>query len=431
MSEFDKIIGYDSIKEELKQLCDMIHNIKLYEKLGAKMPHGLLFYGNPGVGKSLMASTFIKESGRKSYIIRRNKPNGDFINEIKNIFTEAAQNTPSLIFLDDMDKFAVEYQNEAEYVTIQACIDEVSSSDVYIVATANDLDCIPESLLRAGRFDRKIHVKVPKGDDSAKIIKHYISSKVDMAEENENDIVKMLYGKSCAELKTILNEAAIYAGFERCETISMDHMVRSVLRNYYGASDVFYEADIFQLEKIAYHEAGHVVISEVIDPNSIAIASICTHGNGRQRGFVGRCAECKNATHHVLRSLAGKAATELKYGIVCEGSSGDLNKAIQQITELTMHNGVCGIGVLDIFDYGEPSSTLRAKQEAIIHAEIERYFMCAKEILTRNRDFLDAMAAALLKKETLLNSDIRKIRESYASINTITPNDVMQNAANY
>lgn len=146
MSEFDKIIGYDAIKEELMQLCDMIHNTDIYRKLGAKMSRGLLLHGEPGVGKSLMAMSFIKESGRNSYIIRRNKHDGDFINEIKGVFSKAAQNAPSIILLDDMDKFVVEDKSKEEYVAVQACIDEVSSLDVYVIATANSIRDIPRSL---------------------------------------------------------------------------------------------------------------------------------------------------------------------------------------------------------------------------------------------------------------------------------------------
>lgn len=90
MSEFDKIVGYSAIKLELKQICDMINNPKIYKDLGAQMPKGLLISGNPGVGKSLMASTLAKESGLKSFVIRRDKNSVDFINEINNIFKELA-----------------------------------------------------------------------------------------------------------------------------------------------------------------------------------------------------------------------------------------------------------------------------------------------------------------------------------------------------
>ena len=103
MREFDRIIGYTTIKTELEQICDMIHNKEIYTALGAKMPHGLLLYGNPGLGKTLMAKCFIEESGLKAYTIRRNKGTDDFVDEITSAFRKAKESAPSIVFLDDMD----------------------------------------------------------------------------------------------------------------------------------------------------------------------------------------------------------------------------------------------------------------------------------------------------------------------------------------
>ena len=415
MSAFDKIIGYEPIKEELRQLCDMIHNRDIYGKLGAKMPKGLLLHGDPGIGKTLMAHSFIQESDRKAYIIRRTKHAGDFIDEIKRVFIEAADNAPSIILLDDMDKFVVEDNSKEEYVTIQACIDELNDADVYVISTANDLDDIPRSLLRAGRFDRKICVELPEGDDAAKIIQHYIASKTVDKDLCVDDIAKMLNGKSCADLETLMNEAALYAGFERCERISMKHIVRSVLRNEYGASDSVLAVDTADLEAIAYHEAGHVVVSELQVPGSIGLASLRARDdrNG-PGGFVVRCKDLKNRAQNVRVNLAGKAATELKYGKATEGGSEDLRRAIDNVRGSVMRSAVYGIGAVDVFTgYGSSSADLKERQEAIVHAEIERFLTQVKQMLTENLGFLDTVAAALLKKETLLHSDIRKLRESY------------------
>ena len=104
MSEFDKIIGYETIKNELQQVCDMIQNKEVYENLGAKLPHGILLYGDPGLGKTLMAKCFIDESGLNAYTVRRNKGNDGFIDEITETFRKAKENSPAIIFLDDIDK---------------------------------------------------------------------------------------------------------------------------------------------------------------------------------------------------------------------------------------------------------------------------------------------------------------------------------------
>ena len=106
MNPFDKVIGYDTIKNELLQLCDMIHNRDIYENMGAKLPHGVILYGPSGIGKTLMAKCFIEASGLKSYTVRRNKSDDDFIKEILDAFEIAGKNSPSIVFLDDIDKYS-------------------------------------------------------------------------------------------------------------------------------------------------------------------------------------------------------------------------------------------------------------------------------------------------------------------------------------
>lgn len=129
MSAFDKVIGYETIKNELLQICDMVHNKERYEALGAKLPQGILLYGDPGLGKTLIAKCFIEESGLKSYVVRRNKGNDDFISNITETFQKAKENAaPCIVFLDDMDKFANEdsdHRDAEEYVAVQSGIDEV------------------------------------------------------------------------------------------------------------------------------------------------------------------------------------------------------------------------------------------------------------------------------------------------------------------
>ena len=108
MSAFDKVIGYDDIKLELTRLCDVLKNSKSYAELGVTLPRGILLYGEPGLGKTMMAKSFISEVGCKAYTIRKDKPDGDFTNIIRETFEQAKENELSIVFLDDMDKFANE-----------------------------------------------------------------------------------------------------------------------------------------------------------------------------------------------------------------------------------------------------------------------------------------------------------------------------------
>ena len=106
MGKFDGIIGYSAVKKELLQIADTLKNQEHYQKLGVSAPRGLLLFGEPGVGKSLMASAVIEASGRKAFVCRKDQPNGDFVKQIKETFDQAAENAPSIVLLDDMDKFA-------------------------------------------------------------------------------------------------------------------------------------------------------------------------------------------------------------------------------------------------------------------------------------------------------------------------------------
>lgn len=418
MSAFDRIIGYQTIKEELLQICDMIHNREIYENLGAKLPQGILLYGDPGLGKSLMAKSFITESGLPAYIVRRDKGSDDFIGKITDTFEKAKKNAPAIVLLDDMDKFANEddrHIDAEEYVAVQAGIDEVKGCNVFVFATVNEIRKLPRSLIRSGRFDRKIGVNSPTDRDAEEIIKYYLGQKKVSDNVNMDDLVKMVSYGSCAELETILNEAAIGAAYARKEKIEMDDLVKSVLRMQYDAPDNFTKKSSDALKEIALHEAGHLVVSEILTPGSVGMASLRTAGRDSTGGFIHRCMPVTRRAHHILISLAGKAAVELYYSGVCaSGCQSDIRKAASNIRDAISESGTGGFGMIDVANhrFPESSESFNSRNESVVHAELERYMFKAREILIKNRDFLEKAAQMLSEKETLLYSDIRKLRES-------------------
>ena len=155
---FDTIVGYEDIKLELMRILDQLRNPEKYAALGVTEPHGLLLHGVPGVGKSTFAKCFLEACGRNAFICRKDKPNGDFVKEIVRIFSEAMENAPSVVLLDDLDKFSNEDENHRdaeEFVTVQACIDQAKDKPVFVIATANNIRKLPVSLTRAGRFDQR------------------------------------------------------------------------------------------------------------------------------------------------------------------------------------------------------------------------------------------------------------------------------------
>ena len=422
MSKFDRVIGYETIKEELMQICDMVNNREVYENLGAKLPRGVLMFGDPGLGKTLMANCFIEESGLKATTIRKNKSEDDFVNGITEAFEWAKENSPCIVFLDDLDKFANEDSsrcNTPEYVAVQAGIDAVKGYEVLVFATANDIENLPSSLLRAGRFDRKIFVKAPTDKDAKEIIAYYFKDKKISVDVNMDDFAKMISYSSCAELETLINEAAVLAAFDRRDSIEMKDLIKSVRRKTYEAPDSFIKSDELEVKKIALHEAGHLVVSEILIPESIGFASVRTEGRDLIDGFVHTCKSADKRRYQILIALAGKAAVELYYSeTVASGCHDDLDKAIDAIKAGIMNNATSGLGLLSISGYREPASDSMVNAiEATTHAELERYMVKTKEILLKNRDFLEKIAKALEEKETLLFSEIQAIKES----TTITP----------
>lgn len=417
MNAFDKVVGYEAIKDELLQICDMIGNRELYGQLGARLPRGVLLYGAPGLGKTLIAKSFIEESGLKAYVLRRDKGD-DFVESITETFREAKENAPCIVFLDDMDKFANEDKNRSdakEYVAVQAGIDEVKGHDVFILATVNKLRKLPDSLVRSGRFDRKIEIECPSDKDAEKIVRHYLAGKKIADNVNMDDFSKMISYSSCAELETILNEAAISAAYARKNAIETEDLIGAVLKMQYGSRDNSVKKTQEDIRKIALHEAGHLVVSEAVLPGSVGLASLRSTGRGSYGGFIHHCKALPGTRHHVLVALAGKAAVELYYADTCAGGcSEDINRAFTYIRDGISEIAALGLGMIDVTTQRCPitSENMKSRNEAVTHAMLEEYIRKARDILLKNKDFLEKTADALVNKETLLYSDIRALRES-------------------
>ncbi len=416
MSRFDKVIGYEDIKAELIRICDVVKNPEKYAKLGVHMPRGIMLWGDPGLGKSLMAQCFIEESGCKSFTIRKDKPDGDLVNVIRDVFEKAKAEGRAIVFLDDLDKFANEdnqHPDAEEYVAVQACIDTCKDSDVFVLATANDKWCLPDSLLRSGRFDKVIELECPEGEDAVKLVKHYLSQKKSMGDVDAVEIARIMIGQSCADLETVVNEAGIFAGFDGRDKIDHQDMLRACMRMIFEAPEYIRVKD-YQVDKyVAVHEAGHVVANEVLFPGSVNFVSVCGYiGSNAGVTNVYREADHERSKEHMERyvicKLAGKAATEVVLGLSDVGCSVDMKKAFCTIAELV--EDLCAYG-FDTYVRGKPSDALLMKKEQIIAAQMTSLYQQSKKILMENRVFLDKVIEALLEKKTLSQRDIKKIRD--------------------
>lgn len=419
MNAFDKVIGYKTIKRELLQVCDMIRNRMVYEEMGARLPHGLLLYGDPGLGKTLLAKCFMEESGLNTITVRRDQGGETFVNSITQAFAKAKAEAPAILFLDDMDKFANEDDSRCdapEYVAVQAGIDNVKDAEVFVIATANEVRKLPDSLLRSGRFDRKLGVYAPSAADAEAIIAHYLTEKRVSNDINMKDLTMMMSYHSCAELETILNEAAVRAAFARKESIGMEDITSTVLKQQYGAREEISPVSNEILEKVALHEAGHLVISEILCPGSVGFASLLPSRENRCGGFVHNC-KVLSDFYEAIISLGGKAAVEMRYaGQIANGCASDIHRAVKRIRDAAAKEGTLGFSLLDV-ESGSSASmseSLNARSEAAVQMELERCYNKAKNILSENQAFLEKITETFLEKKTLLYSDIQSIRGAFA-----------------
>ena len=417
MSAFDRIIGYEDVKAELMCFCDVLKNYERYEKLGVSMPRGILLSGDPGIGKTMMANCFIEESGCKCFLVRKDMPKGDFVKEIRNTFNKAKEETSAIVFLDDMDKFANEDRNHLdaeEYVTVQSCIDDCRNTRVFVLATVNDIGCLPDSLTRVGRFDKSIEMVCPKGADAAKIIGYYLKQKCTLGNIDVDEISRLMEGHSCAELEIVINEAGIYAGFDKREKIEQEDIVRACMRMIFDAPEKLDSYSAKHIRSIAIHEAGHAVVSEVLEPGSVSLVSVCSYSAAKEGvTIVHRSDEIEFSMraneHVVMRKLGGKAATEMVLGLVDVGCSMDLWNAHEIVSEFVRDCCSCGFEALSCEGL-TCSDFVREKTDRLVAAELEKFYLEAKRIIAENRQFLDKMISELVEKKTLTYRDIEAIR---------------------
>lgn len=428
MNGFDNIIGYTAVKQDLEQICDALRHPEVYAKLGASTPHGLLLYGEPGVGKTLMATSLIAASGRPAFTCRKDQSGSDFLKSIRDTFDKAKENAPSIVFLDDLDKFSncdIDLPDAEEYVTVQSCIDELKGCEVFVLATANNKRKLPHSLLRAGRFDRVMEITAPHGADAEKIIKHYLKGKEFVGDIDTKLIARMMDGRSCAELETVINAAAVYAGAERADCITEQHFIEACLKTCFAVSAKSNDEDDLdwhlrrlppqkerRSQAVACHEAGHTVIAEVLCPGSVTLSTIRgdnTHFGGFTLFYKDESVddfawmECE-----IISMLGGKAALEQKYGVLDLGSSADLESAFDTVKELVRSCCLCGFHLRGT-GYQNSQAAL-AHQEQAVAAEIEKYYRKAKEILAANRDFFECVEKELIEKGLLTGKDLQRIR---------------------
>ncbi len=416
---FRDVIGYDSIKNELLVISDMFLYKGLYDQIGATLPHGVLIKGEPGLGKTLLANCFIKACECTNYLIRNDCSYDNLVKNITKVFEsaskEADRGKSCIIFFDDLDKFAegTEDEDKKIFVNIQSLMESIKGKRILILATVNNIDKIPASLYRSGRFDKIFDLSVPSLKDAISIIKYYLSKKKVSPFLNYDDVAKMVKYQSCASLETLINNSAIRAKYNRRNEITMEDIVLS----YVGKELNYLKDDEGEKVKksdedenmVALHEAGHVAVFEILVPNSIGFAHVFDESEGTTR----LCKSVNRRPLLLLGALAGKAACELfDKGRVASGCDNDLMKAYHLISDGIKNNATLGYQSLFDHDFDSQTSEISLYQnEAVVRAELQRNDFLVKDILMKNKEFLFKIRDVLLKKKYILFSDIQNIKK--------------------
>ena len=420
MEGLNKVIGYNSVKKELLKVLDILNNKEEYEKLGIKAPRGMLLYGVPGVGKTLIANAFIEESNRNVIVCSKSKVTDNFANYIRESFNEACKRAPSIILLDDMDKFSNEDSNKCdseEYVTIQSCIDDKKEFDVFVVATANNISKLPYSLRRKGRFDLELEIRPPKGNESSEIIRHYLKNKQFEFNVDIDFIVKVMDEKSCAVLENVINRAAQNALVAKRKIIEKEDVIEACLNILYDSIEVDHHRPKENIERVAYHEAGHALVSEMLKRDSIVLVSIKNFDSiyGGITSFYqddSYWASISNRYDRIVSLLGGMAATMYKFKERDSGALSDLERAYRIAITLVTRNLVSSFDLYDVERVNYHNSNFSVfKQNKTYSKIVKKCYKKAMKIIKKNSKLLDKLAMSLMEKEVLISSDIKAILE--------------------
>lgn len=415
MDAFEKVIGYERQKSIIKKIGYCLNHVEELKAFGVKPPHGLLLYGRPGVGKTLMAECLIESVKRPTFRCYHATKGHKFLEELKNLFDAAKEGAPSLIFLDDMDKYSDGFfpddEDTQEFSVLQSLINECKDLDVFVLATANRIEKLPRSLYRNGRFDEKLAIESPTGMDAVKITEHYVSrySTLD-PEYDKGGFCDLVHGCSCADIETVINNAAVYAVCDERKVIQDDDLFRSALSNLYEISE---SSKPEEKVTIAYHEAGHAVLSELLYPHSIAAVSIMGDGktfSGKTIQIEGRTSgNVRDAENEIMVALGGTLGVEIGLGEDDLGGCADIANAHDSIERLLLATGKYGLS-----QTGRNATNARQHQNEIIgEAVIHRLSEKARLLLVKNIGFLRAVAEELLAKEYLVSTDLRRIAATY------------------
>ena len=444
---FSDVAGVDGAKEELKEVVDFLKNPEKYTKAGARVPKGVLLLGRPGTGKTLLAKAVAGESGASFFSLSGSEFVEMFVgvgaSRVRDLFEKAKSASPSIIFIDEIDAIGRKRSsgrnsgsNDEREQTLNQLLVEMdgfeTDTKVIVIAATNREDVLDPALLRAGRFDRRVTVDAPDVQGRIAILNVHARNKKLSDDVRIEDIAKITPGFVGADLENLLNESAILAARRSSDTITMEDLDEAVDKIGMGLGQKGRIIKPEEKKLLAYHEAGHAVVSE-LTPGADSVHKVTIIPRGYAGGFMMPLSEEKLITtrKEMLAEIkvlfGGRVAEELVLDDISTGAHNDIKRATN-ITRLYVESlGMSKkIGPVNFENSNEEFNFVSNKSnETAREIDMEIMRILSEEyqntltILSENRWRLDNVAELLLKKETITGAEVRKI------INGMSAQDIL------
>lgn len=438
---FNDVAGQENTKREVTELVDYLKHPEKYRELGAEIPRGVLLMGPPGTGKTLMARALAGEAGVPFYSISASEFIEVFVGvgaaRVRHLFEEAKKNTPSIVFIDELDSVGrtrgtgLGGGNDEREQTLNQILAEMDGFSpheaVLVVAATNRPDVLDPALLRPGRFDRHVTLDLPDINDRQAILAVH-AKKIPLAEDV--DLAKLAAGTpgfSGADLKNLLNEAAILTARENKKQVTMTHCDQARDKVTMGTERTL-AIEPEERHRLAVHESGHTLVAYFL-PNADPLYKVSIIPRGRALGATQQLPEHERHTlpedylHDRLAvMLAGRTAEKVLLGSVSSGADDDIHQSTAMARAMVSRWGMSDeVGPVDLRESEEhpflgreiaqPRHYSEHSAEAVDHAVQQLLLEAEKRALDtieQHRAKLDSLVEALEKQETLAREDIEK-----------------------
>jgi cell division protease FtsH len=436
---FDDVAGIEEAKQELFEIVDFLKNTKKYAALGAKIPKGILLTGPPGVGKTYLARAIAGEAGVPFFHIS----GSDFVEmfvgvgaaRVRDLFETAKAHRPSLIFVDEIDAVGRQRgaglgggHDEREQTLNQLLVEMDGfdpNSGVILIAATNRPDVLDPALLRPGRFDRQIVVDAPDQVGRLAILRVHAKGKPLESEVNLEILAKRTSGFTGADLANMLNEGALLAARRGHSKITQGDLEEALDRTIAGPERRSRIIDAKEREILAFHEAGHAVVGELLD-HSNPVHKVTILPRGLSLGSTMYLPEQdkymvseQELLDRISTALGGRVAEEVVYGEIWTGASNDLEHVTRMARAMVCEYGMSEkLGTLALGhrnhnpflgrDYTEDrnySEDVARQIDDEVRSIVDRCHQRATDMLMSNRAKLDGVVAALLERETLTREE--------------------------